>query len=165
MGGFPEDVAYGEEPYLCWRVRNELAMTIYYLSTEMALHDLGFQGFSDYWARTVRVGATYMEIAAKCAHSRDRLWLREVLNNFAWTSVWIGVFACIAVGSPWMKISAVVSMFIFFVRKSLQTVKAGNPLTVSILYSVYIYSSKIPLACGQIRWIASAGIKALFRKS
>ncbi|MFA6244985.1 MAG: glycosyltransferase, partial [Candidatus Hydrogenedentales bacterium] len=86
-GGFPEDVRYGEEPLLCWRIRNEQKRQVYHLNRPMALHDIGFRRIEDYWRQYVRHGETYAEIAARCAGTDDPMWVRERTANFGWAGL------------------------------------------------------------------------------
>ncbi len=152
LNGFPETVAYGEEPFLCWRVRNELGMKINYLNRAMVDHDLGYSGFMDYWRRNVRCGETYAEIAHACFHSTDRLWLKETIFNIVWCFLLITTLMTVFVAPFLFKIWATAFLLIIIARKTVQTLKKNMKASVSIGYALHVYFSKIPLALGEIKW-------------
>jgi len=154
LGGFPQDVEYGEEPYLCWRVRNELSLQVYQLDRRMVTHDLGHVSFGDYWRRNVRSGRTYAEISSRFADTDDPLWKRETRLNYCWaigltvlavgTLIPHGVFP---INAGFLGVIAVVLL-----RKALATRPVAGESSVAVMYSLHTYFSKIPLALGQIRW-------------
>lgn len=151
-GGFPEDVAYGEEPYLCWRIRNELGKKVYCLARVMADHDLGFSGFGDYWRRSVRTGATYAEIAARCRGTSDPLWSGESRSNTVWALATLA-WAAVVIAAPWpVKAAALLVAVAVLTRKALQKLRAGHGLSVAAVYALHSYFVKIPLAYGQLKW-------------
>ncbi len=160
MGGFPEDVLYGEEPCLCWRIRNELHMNIYQIDRTMADHDLGFKGSGDYWRRNVRVGSTYAAIAARFATTSDPLWRREALANLAWAAILVFGGAALALGPGWLRLAVLAFALFVVARKTLQTRSRGNPLLLSLVYALHTYFVKLPLAEGEMRWIFQRGWQA-----
>jgi hypothetical protein len=42
-------------------------------------------------------------------------------------------------------------------RKSVQTIRRGHGVAVSVGYAVFVYVSKIPLAWGQLKWVVGKG--------
>ena len=164
LGGFPEDVGFGEEPYLCWRIRNELSNKIYHLHRPMANHDLAFKGLRDYWQRNLRCGQAFAEVASRCANAEDPMWSEEVRANLAWSAVllmtllatvgtavtlFIGIGvpivpACLATGP------ALLTALLF--RKTLQFVVQGRPVMVALLYALHTYAAKLGIAFGILRW-------------
>jgi len=153
FGGFPEDVKYGEEPLLCWRIRNELEMSIYQLNRTMANHDLGHTGFVDYWRRNVRVGRTYAEIAGRCVRSADRLWYRESIVNAGWAALIVAAAALLVVGPLWLELAILIGVFGIVGRKFFQARRRGYPAEVAAVYAVHTYLCKLPLAWGELRWL------------
>lgn len=154
MGGFPEEVAYGEEPLLCWRIRNELGLSIHQLNRRMVNHALGHRGIWDYWRRNVRVGATYAEIAYRCMGTKDPLWLREAVTNLLWAAVLFAAVGVLAVGPGWARFGVLGAGIALLARKAWQVRAAG--LGVGLIYAVHTYVVKIPLAFGELRWALRA---------
>jgi glycosyltransferase involved in cell wall biosynthesis len=151
LQGFPEDVSYGEEPWLCWRIRNELGLSIHYLNLPMVYHCLGLESFSGYWARVVRVGATYMEIVRKCYRTKDRLWFHDVMNNYMWTAIMLSAVCALVLGPFSFKLAVLLGGVLILGRKSWQIALRGHSFRVAALYSIHIYFAKIALAYGQTR--------------
>lgn len=158
-GGFPEFVTYGEEPYLCWWVRNKLGLKIFFLNQLMAFHDLGYRGPGDYWRRNVRVGESYAEIAALCSRTADKLWLKEALLNLLWVAVYI-LSVILLFFSPF-PIRTLVVLFFFSIifRKFLQLLRAGRSVAVSLVYTTHLYVSKIPITWGECKYLLKSLIK------
>jgi len=152
-GAFPEDVAYGEEPLLCWRIRNELNMEVHFWPEPMALHDIGFSGLGDYWRQYRRNGATYIEIAARCAGTADPYWTRDTILNFAWVSAFLAMAGFAVAGPPPVQFGVLALAALVLVRKVIQTRRRGVTWQVAAGYTAHVYGSKIPLAYGQLRWL------------
>ena len=150
VGGFPEDVAYGEEPLLCWRVRNDLQQRIYHLHHRMAWHDLAYRGFGDYWSRTVRVGKTYAEIAARCRNTQEPFWSREVRSVLLWGNVMLWGTLLLLVG-PWpVKMALAAALVLLLGRKIVQ--HRQNGWAVATVYALHTYLAKLAIACGVGTW-------------
>ena len=165
LGGFPEDVLYGEEPYLCWRLRNELGRRVYHLHHPMAGHDLAYQGFGDYWRRNVRCGETYAEIAARCRDTQDPFWSPELRQNLFWGAFILLMFVALAAAPAvaWLTglggnatlvwVAAVAGIgLIILARKAVQYLRGGKGVIVSLLYAAHTYLSKLGIAYGIARW-------------
>jgi glycosyltransferase involved in cell wall biosynthesis len=151
-GGFPTDVAYGEEPLLCWRLRNEHGKKIYQLDQVMAQHNLGFRGLRDYWRRNVRCGQTYAEIAARCWRTPDPLWRKECIMNAAWAFAILAAFVAFMLGNLWIKGAVIAATLLIIARKLVQTRLKGYPFPVSLVYAIHTYFSKLSIAWGECRW-------------
>lgn len=151
-GGFPEDVSFGEEPLLCWRIRNQLKKKILKLPELMAYHDLAFRGFPDYWRRCVRSGWAYAEVSHRCAGSSDRMWQRECRANYGWAAALvIGLFVLLFAPNVW-RFAVLALVGIILLRKTVQVVKQKYPWHIALGYAVHTYFAKLPLACGQLQW-------------
>ena len=153
VGGFPEDVQYGEEPYLCWRIRNELDRNVVKLPHAMARHDFAYTGLLDYCRRTVRVGESYAEICARCVSSADPLWFREVVSNTLWTAAIATAAAGLLVGHIWLKTALLAAVALLLTRKTVQTALKGHCLAESVIYALHVYSAKPLITLGQLRWL------------
>ncbi len=155
VDGFPEELPFGEEPYLCWRLRNELHASIHYLNQWMVDHDLVFRGFGDYWRRFVRVGKTYAAIAVRCARTSDPLWLRESMANLAAASLLLALAAGLLLGPFWLRAGSGAILAGLLMRKTMQTMRRGFSLRVALAYAFHTYFCKLPLAYGELQWLLS----------
>jgi glycosyltransferase involved in cell wall biosynthesis len=152
IGGFPEDVAYGEEPYLCWRLRNEADQTIYHIHEVMARHDLAYAGFFDYWRRNIRVGETYAEIAQRCAKTSDPFWSKETRQQSVWGAGLVMFLVVFIFSPPLVKIGIGGFVALVVGRKIVQRIFSGTSIPVAIVYGVHTYLAKIGIAWGVFRW-------------
>lgn len=152
-GGFPEDVTTGEEPLLCWRIRNQVGQKVWYLDRPMARHDLGYRGLRDYWRRCVTNGRAYIEIASRCWNSPDPFWSRNVIRNFAWAAVYLALILALVFGPAVVKAGILVLAVAVIGRLAIKTRLKGHPWSVAVGYAVHCYFAKIPLAWGQLRWL------------
>ena len=158
IGGFPEDVAYGEEPYLCWRLRNETDYSIYHIHDVMARHDLAYRGFRDYWKRNIRVGETYAEIAQRCADTDDPFWSPEVRQQTTWGVGLAVLAAALLVGPNLLRLAIVGFVLGVVLRKVVQRIVAGTSPVVALVYGVHTYLAKIGIAWGIFRWKARSRV-------
>jgi hypothetical protein len=151
-GGFPEDIAYGEEPYLCWRLRNEFGRVIWHLHRPMAGHDLDYGGFGDYVRRNIRCGETFAEVAARCWRTSDPLWRGEVVNNIAWALLLLTAFGALLVGDETLRLTAIAFLAAIFGRKFFQYLLKGRRPDIALIYALHTYASKLMIAWGIVKW-------------
>jgi glycosyltransferase involved in cell wall biosynthesis len=82
VGGFCEDLIAGEEPDLCFRLRQR-GWGIFRLDAEMTLHDASMTHAAQWWRRSVRSGYATAE-----AHHRrgayEAALRRQLLSNVFW---------------------------------------------------------------------------------
>ena len=154
-GGFPEDVSTGEEPLLCWRIRNQTAHKIRYLAKRMAKHDLGYRGLWDYWKRCTTNGRAYIEIASRCWNTNDPFWKKNVIRNFAWAGAYVLLIAALIIAPLWLRIGLIGLIGLILLRLTINTWRKGHSLPIAIGYAVHCYAAKIPLAWGQLKWLLS----------
>jgi len=154
-GGFPEDVSTGEEPLLCWRIRNVAAHQVWYLARRMAQHDLGYRGPGDYWKRCTTNGRAYIEIASRCWTSADPLWRTNVVRNFAWAAVYVAVVVAVFAAPLWPKLALLALVGLALARVTIKTWRSGHPLSIAAGYAIHCYAAKVPLAWGQLKWLLS----------
>lgn len=152
LGGFPEEVQYGEEPYLCWRLRNQLKLRVWHLHRVMAQHDLAYKGFGDYWRRNIRVGESYAEVAHLCAKSSEPFWSSEVTGNLRWgVALAAGAFV-VALGPSFLKALALLALIVVLARKTWQTMQRDTGFEVALIYAVHTYLAKVGIAYGIWKW-------------
>jgi glycosyltransferase involved in cell wall biosynthesis len=151
LGGFPEDVSYGEEPYVCWRCRRELKQQVWHMHRRMALHDLAYTGFLDYWRRNEHVGVAYAEIAARCAGGSDKFWSAEVKQNLRWGLALSLMLLAFVFGGGLIKGVALLALLIIIGRKTHQTLQREVEFEVALIYAVHTYLCKLGIAWGIVK--------------
>ncbi|MGA9526403.1 MAG: glycosyltransferase [Myxococcaceae bacterium] len=84
VGGFAPELIAGEEPDLCFRMR-EKGWEIWRIDAEMTLHDAAMLRFDQWWKRNVRSGHAYAEALQRHGGSPERTAVKEVVSNVAWS--------------------------------------------------------------------------------
>ena len=84
VGGYQPDLIAGEEPDMCWRMRQR-GWRIYRLDAEMTLHDAAMTQFSQWWTRNKRSGHATAEAFHRRRGARDKGALKELVSNVAWS--------------------------------------------------------------------------------
>lgn len=81
--GFSDDLIAGEEPDMCWRVR-DAGWTIRRIDRDMTIHDAAMMRASQWWQRNRRSGFAFAEAVSRQGR-RDRKSLHQVISNIAWS--------------------------------------------------------------------------------
>ena len=163
--GFDEALRAGEEPDLCWRLRQR-GWRIVCADALMARHDLGMAGFSDYWRRAIRSGYAYAEIGLRFARTSDRLWFPEFAKNLSTLPVGL-TLALGAVLLGGLRATAVLAVLVagalswktFKLRRRIQ------PLQIRLLYVIHLAFTKIPLFFGTLRFLLERWLRRSRRDS
>jgi GT2 family glycosyltransferase len=83
VGGFRESLIAGEEPELCFRLRQS-GCKVLRLDEDMTLHDAAMSQFGQWWRRTMRAGHAYAEGYALHGNSPERYNAHPVGSAFVW---------------------------------------------------------------------------------
>ncbi len=81
VGGFNDSLICGEEPDLCFRIR-EIGFKIGKIQNSMAFHDANMLHFKQWWLRTKRSGFAYASAAQ--LRNKSLLVCDKVLNILLW---------------------------------------------------------------------------------
>lgn len=85
VGGFRESLAAGEEPELCFRLR-QAGWHIWRDEAEMATHEAAMSRFSQWWFRAIRSGRACMEGAWLEGLSMRNSNARQIFSIIAWAA-------------------------------------------------------------------------------
>ncbi len=85
VGRFNDAVIAGEEPELCYRLR-QAGHTIRRLSDDMALHDADMHTFRQWWRRAARGGYAMAHGAALHGHAPERFNIRRIRSVLFWAA-------------------------------------------------------------------------------
>ena len=153
-GGFDETFAAGEEPELCYRLRQK-GWTIWRIDAEMTRHDAAMNRFSQWWKRNMRSGSAYAQSAHTHAFkSGERYNLRDSVSIWLWALVLplaafllapftLGASLILLLAYPYL------TYRIFKWRRSI-----GDDKRIAATYSVFCVLGKFPQLEGQIRYFA-----------
>jgi glycosyltransferase involved in cell wall biosynthesis len=153
--GFDAELICGEEPELCFRLRQRGGV-VERLDLDMALHDVAMTRFGQWWRRTTRAGWAIAEGAARYGHTRERYNVRRSRSAWAW-GVLVPALSC-ALAFPTAGIVPLLALIgylrllarIFAVRRA-----RGDTASDSLLYAGFTVMGKLPEAIGQARfWLA-----------
>jgi glycosyltransferase involved in cell wall biosynthesis len=151
-GLFDESLRAGEEPDLCYRVRQNRGRIVC-LDAPMVTHDLGMRRFEQYWKRGVGSGRAYAAIASRYWRTPERLWLRETVVNFVEPGVWI--LLAVVGWHLWGPLGAAVLLLTWYVIRTLRIAytvrKRSLRLADALLYAVHCQFVRLPLAIGQLK--------------
>ena len=160
VGLFDGELIAGEEPDLCFRVRQK-GYRIVCIDSPMVKHDLDMHYFKDYWNRSVRSGTAYAIIAMRYRKTQEKLWFKEMIRNFLDVFLW-SLMLIIGVSYSW-KVAGLLFLIFSLYRIGkvvLNVLPRSKGILDALLYALHIQFSRIPLVYGQI-----LGLIKIFMKS
>jgi GT2 family glycosyltransferase len=83
VGGFNDDLVAGEEPELCYRLR-QAGHSIRRLPDPMALHDADMHEFAQWWRRAARGGWAIAQGVAMHGRGPERLYVKRLASVLFW---------------------------------------------------------------------------------
>ncbi|MDB5327462.1 MAG: glycosyl transferase family 2 [Phycisphaerales bacterium] len=140
-GGYNADIIAGEEPDLCFRLR-ELHHEVCRIDAEMTWHDAAMTKFSQWWKRNVRAGHAYAEGNARHGKARERFWEKEVKSNKTWGTAALLPFA-------WPLHTALALKIAHYMHH-----QRGVPSGAALRYGVATAIGKLPQMLGQRKYYA-----------
>jgi GT2 family glycosyltransferase len=84
VSGFAPELIAGEEPDLCFRLRQR-GHEIWRIDAEMTLHDAAMTRFGQWWRRNLRSGHASAEALHRRGSLRERALFKDVASNVAWS--------------------------------------------------------------------------------
>lgn len=99
VSGFRDDLAGGEEPELCLRLR-EQGWKIYRLDRAMATHDAAMTSFRQWWSRMVRNGTSFIQVLILHRTSPHRIWDKETASAIFWGGALPAAIAAVSLTYP-----------------------------------------------------------------
>lgn len=125
LGGYNQQVIAGEEPELCFRIR-ETGRTVHRIDHEMTLHDAAMTRFGQWWKRNVRAGHAFAEGNWRHGGPPEFFWRKNVRSNSIWGLLLIPLWPLLF----------------------LKVLRQGRGAT----YAFFITLSKLPQALGQLKF-------------
>jgi GT2 family glycosyltransferase len=149
VNGFNPSVIAGEEPELCFRLRQR-GWKIFRIDAEMTLHDAAMTRFGQWWKRSVRAGHAYAELCAMHAHeSPERYFAREVRSNWFWGLI----LPLIAIGLAWPTHGWSLLLLLGYLLLAARIHSAiGNRKSATAAYTFFTVLGKFPQALGQAKF-------------
>lgn len=152
VGVFDEQLRLGEEPDLCYRVRQQ-GGRIFCIDVPMVKHDLGMKTFAQYWQRAVNSGKAYASVAARYWRNPEKLWLYETLRNFAEPLIWILVLGFgVVIGGAASGLLALTGWWLLRgLRTAIKTRSRAASWIDAMLYGLHAQFIRLPIVIGQVK--------------
>lgn len=108
VGGYREDLIAGEEPEMCFRMR-EKGWKIRRIDAEMTLHDADMTAFGQWWKRATRAGHAFAEGAFIHGKSPEKFRVTEARRGLLW-GAWLplGILLAAVLISPWALLAVLI---------------------------------------------------------
>lgn len=149
--GFNPAVVAGEEPEMCYRLRQK-GWEIYRLEQDMTIHDAAILSFIQWCKRAVRSGHAYAQGYALHGKSDDKYCLANCFRIWLWS--FIVPIICIASvflnGIGWILLFAVYPLQVL--KVSMKTDVRSTCGKYSLIYSTFVMIAKWPQLLGQINF-------------
>lgn len=148
VGGFDESLIAGEEPDLCYRIREGQGKLVMSLDQPMIQHDINMTRFAQYWRRCTRTGHGYAEIAHR--HPGLRSW--RIAHRREPAHVLVGLAAlALSLGfwTPWPVAVWAGLLAAAVLRNAMRVRNRVGGFRSAILYSVHHYIAKLPITIGE----------------
>lgn len=148
VGGFRDDMIAGEEPEMCFRMR-EQGWKIYRLDTDMAKHDAAMTKVSQWWKRTVRAGYAFALGSSIHGKSKERYWVKENQRIMIWgVFIPVLILGLVIVNTMFLGLLSVYLVQIMRVGK-----KRPDLGSMKFIWAASVVLGKIPEAVGLILYV------------
>ncbi|BFM05368.1 glycosyltransferase family 2 protein [Halioxenophilus aromaticivorans] len=152
VGGFDPTVIAGEEPEMCFRLR-EKGWKIWRIDCLMTHHDAQMTHIKQWWNRVKRCGHAFAQGAAMHGDSPERYYRREVKSVMVWGGLVPAVMLLclllwLAGGPPWLLLSWLAPGLLWL--KTFRWAKNDRQLSMkyAAVYAFYIVLGKVPELVG-----------------
>lgn len=148
VGGFNPVVIAGEEPEMCFRIR-ELGHTIERIDELMTEHDANMTSIKQWWKRTLRCGHAYAEGFYRHGNSEERYNKRPTISALIWFS-FLPIFLLMSVITPWSLL-----LFLIFPLQVVRLWLKNTDKPKAFSYALFLVLGKIPEAFGIMKFYSS----------
>jgi glycosyltransferase involved in cell wall biosynthesis len=157
VSGYRESLIAGEEPEMCFRMR-QLGFRIMRLDSEMTLHDAAMTRFGQWFQRSRRAGHAYAEMAALHGKHAERPGVRPVLRALFWGVGW--PVSALALGiwlGPWPGVSMLTfgPLYLFWRSYRSERRRGDRSTEDARLYAAACVLAKVPEAVGVITYLTN----------
>lgn len=154
VGGFDDSFIAGEEPELCFRIR-EQGYRIRRINAEMTLHDAAMTRVGQWWKRTERSGHAYLLNYLKHgARNAERFKYQEIRSILLWAGIYLSLLVVTLLMRspvPLILLALLVASQAAKMTLAQPRIKAQYGKSSTFRYSVFVMLGKIPQALGVIR--------------
>ncbi len=151
-GGFVPSLIAGEEPELCFRLRQR-GWKVLRSNEDMVRHDADMTTFGQWWRRASRAGWAYAEGAAIHGASPERHGVRDNLSIGFWGALLPLVVLLLAVPTRGSSLLLSAGYPLFASSIYARAVRGGMARDDALLQAVFIVVAKFPQAIGQAQFV------------
>lgn len=148
--GFNPTLIAGEEPELCYRLRQK-DWKIWRLDREMTLHDAAMTKFSQWWKRSVRAGYAYARGSWLHGREPEHYCVKETISN----ALWGGTLPIVILLSSWWSHGLSFLLLIAYPLMAYKIYRYQQQFHLSQdarLYAIFCLLAKVPNAIGEVRY-------------
>ena len=152
-GGFDPAFAAGEEPELCFRLRQN-GWKIWRIDAEMTHHDAAMTSFNQWWSRSVRSGSAYAQGAWTHGNSAEKYDVRDSLRIWLWACAI--PLLCLGLAHPTRgrSLLGLVAYPYLASRVYQYRIRHGDPPKHAALYAAFNVVGKFAQLRGQTKFLA-----------
>ena len=147
VGGMNIDIVGGEEPEMCFRLRQQ-GWKIRRESNDMAWHDAAMTTFSQWWKRAMRSGFAYAEGFSLHGLGQEHYRLRECLRILLWGFVIPFLIIVASVFYSQLCILFLLIYFVQFVKVFFVSLKKNKSSRIAAFTAFFIVIDKFPQVIG-----------------
>lgn len=159
VGPFREDLIAGEEPELCFRMR-QAGYRIERLDLDMTWHDANLSRPSQWFKRSQRAGHAFAESAALHGSHPERPGVRQTASNLVWG---LGVPAALGLGavavSPLLAGLGGAGAYSYLYLKSYRWEKNRRTPNDAKLFAASCVAAKLPEALGALTFLKNRALR------
>jgi GT2 family glycosyltransferase len=154
VGGFDDSFIAGEEPELCFRIR-EHGYSIRRIDAEMTLHDAAMTRVGQWWKRTERSGHAYLLNYFKHGtKNAERFKFQEIRSILLWAGIYLVLLVMTLLMRspvPLVLLALLIASQAAKMTLAQPRLKAQYGKPATFRYCVFVMLGKIPQALGVIR--------------
>ena len=148
VGGYRDDLIAGEEPELCYRMRQQ-DWKVWRLDADMTLHDADITRFRQWWRRSMRGGYAYANISALHRGSDERFCVRETLRAI----VWAGLLPIVIIGGALLHKAVLAGALIYPLQIARIASRRNISQKSSWIFAFFVMLAKFPELQGTARYL------------
>lgn len=154
LKGFNPSVIAGEEPELCYRLRQN-GWQIHRLDHLMVLHDAAITKFSQWCKRAIRSGHAYAHGCTLHGAGKEKYYLKDSLRIWFWALIFPILILFLGLSfNPWCLLLFIAYPAQFF-KIAININKHIDDWKYSFLYSFFTVIGKWPQFYGQLFFLAN----------
>jgi len=156
VGGFDPTVIAGEEPEMCFRLR-EKGWQIWRIDQLMTWHDAQMTRLRQFWLRAKRCGHAYAQGEAMHGDSPEQYYRREVKSAIIWgllvplAMLFAAIFT-LAGGTPWVMVVWLAPMVLYAKMLKYSRQYKRLDFITAHWYSLAVVAAKVPELIGIITY-------------